>query len=347
MKTPNTKNFSLLISLVISVISVAIIFIAIIYQSSWLAIVFVGLTLFFVLYLVVFYLLNKYIIDHIKPIYELIHHLKMSSYDLFNNVESQDMITQVQSDVTQWAQKKRKEVAKLKASAEFRKEFLANVSHELKTPLFSLQGYVDTLVDGGLDDPEINHKYLVKSQKNIERMIAMVNDLETITRLEAGELQLNFIRFNIQKLINEAIELLELHAGNRNIECIFIDKLAPETKVLADKKMIFEVLSNLISNAVKYGRENGWVKITAFDEHDNKIRIEVTDNGIGISKSLLPRVFERFYRVDKSRSRNQGGTGLGLSIVKHAIKAHHENISVSSEPALGTTFSFTLTKATK
>jgi two-component system phosphate regulon sensor histidine kinase PhoR len=221
---------------------------------------------------------------------------------------------------------------------------VGNVSHELKTPIFNIQGYVLTLLEGGIDDPKINMLYLQRTEKSIDRMISIVEDLESITKLESGELKLNPVNFDIIKLSEEVFDLAQMLANERNISLQFATKSDKPVIVHADKKRIMEVMNNLVGNGIKYGKKKGYVKIGFYDLHET-ILIEVSDNGIGMDKNDLPRVFERFYRVDKSRSREQGGTGLGLSIVKHIIEAHDQTINVKSIVDKGTTFTFTLEKA--
>lgn len=225
----------------------------------------------------------------------------------------------------------------------YRKEYLGNVSHELKTPLFNVQGYISTLLDGAKDEPEILNEYLLKADKNIERMLNIIDDLETISQLESGAMILDYENFDIISVINEVFEQMELSAKSKNIKLI-LESNKSHYLVNADKFRIRQVLINLISNSIKYGKENGITKVTL--QNDNqKIIVSVADNGIGIKEKHLPRIFERFYRVDKGRSREQGGTGLGLAIVKHIIEAHKQTISVQSKIGEGTTFTFTLDEA--
>ena len=235
------------------------------------------------------------------------------------------------------------EIERLRDLEKYRKDFVGNVSHELKTPIFNIQGYILTLLDGGLEDPEINRLYLERTEKSIDRMINVVEDLESITKLESGELKLNPEIFDISKLVEEVFELELREATERGISMNLNLATGKPFLVRADKKRIFEAMRNLIGNAIKYGRRDGHVTV-AFYDMNNLLLTEVNDDGIGIDKKDLPRIFERFYRVDKSRSRTQGGTGLGLSIVKHIIEAHKQKIHVKSVPEGGTTFTFTLEK---
>jgi len=255
-----------------------------------------------------------------------------------------DVLNRVQQDVERWLELKNVEIATLKELENFRKDFLANVSHELKTPLTTLQGYIDTLIDGAVTDPDVNMKYLQRSSFTIERMITMVEDLETITKLEQNTDPLHITKFDFITLVKEVIEIMELKANTRNIRMIIQNHTNAPVYVLADKEKIRQVLINLIDNSIKYGRQSGktFIKIYYFEQN---LLIEIEDNGIGIEEDHLQRIFERFYRVDKSRSREVGGTGLGLAIVKHIIEAHNQHINVRSKVGVGTTFTFTLTLA--
>lgn len=236
------------------------------------------------------------------------------------------------------------EIVHLKELEVFRKEFLGNVSHELNTPIFTIQGYVHTLLEGGIEDEDINILYLQKAAKSIDRLISIVDDLESISRLEAGELILENRTFDIQDLIFDVIESLEMKAKESEIKLISTKPAGQPLYVYADKDRIRQVLVNLIVNSIKYGKSGGTTVITVMNETDI-ITVAVEDNGIGIEKLHIGRLFERFYRVDKSRSRDQGGTGLGLAIVKHIIEAHSQKISVESTPGVSTSFTFTLKKS--
>lgn len=237
------------------------------------------------------------------------------------------------------------EIKILKQNEKYRKEFLGNVSHELKTPLFNIQGYILTLLDGGLYDNDINVKYLERSEKNIERLIFIVRDLETISKLETGELKLICSDFDIKEMILETIDMLTLKASKINID-FKLTAIKEKYYVHADKEKIAQVITNLLSNSIKYGKINGTTEVR-ITENENKISIEIADNGIGIEEKYLTRIFERFFTVDKSRSKKLGGTGLGLSIVKHILDGHQEKITVESIPDKGTVFKFCLSKNEK
>jgi len=307
---------------------------------------FLFLTLFCIAsYFMVLFILNRYINDKIKPIYKTIREVPVSGKkDKLSDIISTTNISDVQKEVEEWARNQTQEITRLKDLERYRKEFVGNVSHELKTPIFNIQGYVLTLLEGGIDDPRINKLYLQRTEKSIDRMISIVADLESITKLESGELTLNFIEFDLVRLTEDVFELAQMLASERNISLQFATKTEKSIMVRADKKRIMEVMNNLVGNGIKYGKKRGHVKVGFYDLHET-ILIEVSDNGIGMDKNDLYRIFERFYRVDKSRSREQGGTGLGLSIVKHIIEAHDQTINVKSVIDKGTTFTFTLEKA--
>lgn len=300
---------------------------------------------FFLIFMGVWMLFQLYINKKLKDIYFTIHHFNASE----NNGPpkevkvTDDFLEKTKYEVEVWSQERKDETERLKKLEVYRKEYLGNVSHELKTPIFNIQGYVLTLLDGGLEDPSINRNYLQRAEKSVERMISIVEDLEAISQLESGELQLELEKFDINTLAREIFESQELRANSRGIKLnpVFIDNR--KNFVIADKFRIRQVLTNLIVNSIKYGKDNGETVVKCNDIGDN-ILVEVADNGIGIPKQDTERVFERFYRVDKGRSRSQGGTGLGLAIVKHIIEAHGQNISVISTEGAGSVFSFTLKK---
>jgi len=281
-------------------------------------------------------------INKIKPIYKIINANKSSEPDFSYDIKDRDIVAEVEEDVSIWAGRKSKEIDHLKKMEKYRKEFLGNVSHELKTPIFNIQGYVSTLLDGGLEDEGINRKYLERSEKSINRLISIVQDLETISHFESGQLELVHENFNIVDLVKEVLEMQEIRAKQRKIK-LQLTGNEKNITVNADRKRIIEVLVNLIVNSINYGKDEGKTTVGFFDL-DDRILVEVTDNGIGISEKCLPRLFERFYRVDKSRSSNEGGTGLGLAIVKHIIEAHGQRVSVRSKTGEGSSFGFTLQK---
>ena len=255
---------------------------------------------------------------------------------------SSNEIHNLSIEILAWIEERKSEIDRLKKLEVYRKEYLGNISHELKTPVFNIQGYVLTLLDGGLEDPSINRNYLMRAEKSVDRMIAMIDDLEAISQLETGELQIEPESFDIIVLWKELLEAQEMQAKEKGI-ALTINEGNKALFVFADRFRIRQVIVNLIVNSIKYGKQGGETKIRFYDAGAN-ISIEVADNGIGIAKVHLPRLFERFYRVNKSRSREQGGTGLGLAIVKHIIEAHNQKIKVMSTEGVGTVFSFNLKK---
>ncbi len=238
---------------------------------------------------------------------------------------------------------KQQEIKALKRAAKYRREFLGNVSHELKTPIFNIQGYVHTLMDGALYDDNVNKKYLQRTSKSIDRLIAIIDDLDSLARLESAELKLEKTSWDIIELIKEVFDSFEVKSQKNKIELILPKKKSP-ILVFADRNQITQVLHNFISNGIKYGKIDGYVKCSLVKKEDH-VLVAVEDNGIGIDEKNIPRLFERFYRVDKGRSREEGGTGLGLAIVKHILETHGEEISVTSKKELGTKFSFSIKTA--
>lgn len=288
--------------------------------------------------------IDRFLYSKVRMLYKAIHDTQVIDKELSKRVKNSDILAEAEREVRVWSEQRGSIVAQLKKQEKFRKEFIGNISHELKTPIFNIQGYILTLLDGGLEDQSINRNYLERTEKSINRMITIVKDLEVISKLESGEIKLMFEKFNIIDLINEVLEMQEIRAKKHGIKLIFKQSTGIPQFVYADKKEIFQVLNNLIVNSIKYGKDKGTTNLEVMNM-DNKVLIEVRDNGIGIESDNLPRIFERFFRVDKSRARNMGGSGLGLAIVKHIIDAHNQNINVSSTYGEGTSFTFTLNKA--
>ena len=296
-------------------------------------------------YLIIEFALRKYIYRKVKLIYKRIHKFKVSPQEKPKDVDMNvDIIGEVGKEVARWIKDQRQEIESLKSMETYRRNFMGDISHELKTPLFNIQGYIHTLLDGALFDEKINRSYLEKAAKNVERLQTIVTDLEAISHLEVGKLMLDMRDFDIKELAQEVFEDLEMQAKDRSIELFFKEGADRPFLVHADRENIRQVLMNLLTNSIKYGKIGGHTKVGFYDMA-NHILIEVADNGIGIAESHLNRVFDRFYRVDKSRSREQGGSGLGLSIVKHILEAHQQAINVRSTPEVGSTFGFTLAKA--
>ena len=290
------------------------------------------------------FVILKYVAYKLKPIYSIVLARNVDVKEIANEIQDKN-VENVGKELTMWADTNDREIARLKETERFRKEYVGNVAHELKTPIFNIQGYISTLLDGGLEDELINRKYLERAENSIDRMINIVDDLDTISKLESGMTGLNMHHFDIVALAKEIAEQAEMEASKSGIEISVkgSESLPSVFWVDADEHYIGQVLVNLIANSIRYGRDRGYTRIKFRDMFD-KILIEVEDSGLGIAKEDQIRIFERFYRADKGRSRVHGGTGLGLAIVKHIVEAHAERITVRSELGVGSTFAFTLKK---
>jgi len=303
----------------------------------------IGVTLcFFISFFIIHYRTQFFIFKGVKEIYDNTKLLEDVSFTP-DNITT-DMAS-LFDEVERYAKRKKIEISSLRIQDEYRRDFLGNVAHELKTPLFTVQGYILTLLDGAIDDKSVRKKYLERADKGVERLIYLVNDLDMITKLEVGDLNINYEYFDIIELVGSTFEMLEMKAALRNITLAFDAPYDEGVMVNADKERIQQLLTNLIENSIKYGKEDGTTEVSVQDLIQNKVLVRVTDNGEGVDKVHLSRLFERFYRVDKSGNRKVGGSGLGLSIVKHIIEAHEERVYVESELGVGSEFSFTLEKA--
>jgi two-component system phosphate regulon sensor histidine kinase PhoR len=300
--------------------------------------------LFVISYLLIRYFTERFIYRHIKLIYKFISQTKATKREEFFNktVLPEKSMREVSEEVEEWAEQKKQEVELLKQNEQYRKEFLQNLSHELKTPIFAVQGYVDTLLNGAVNKEEVAKKFLLNTSKNIDRLVNLVDDLDEISKLESGEQLLYKENFIIQDLIEDVFESLSIKAAAKNIKTSIKKGCELPITVFADKAKIRTVLSNLVDNAIKYGKQNGNVVFSAYKTDQENVLVEISDDGYGISEDHLPRIFERFYRTDLARSRKEGGSGLGLSICKHIIEAHGRQIHVRSTLDVGTTFGFTL-----
>ncbi len=303
---------------------------------------FVSLSL--VSYIIIYVIIQRFVYRKIKLIYKLIYQTKASKREEFyyKSILPQKSIEEVSADVEEWAVQRKEEIEMLQKNEIFRKEFLLNLSHELKTPIFAIQGYVDTLLNGALANPEVNKKFLGNASKNVDRLVNLVDDLDEITKLESGEQLLYQQNFIIQDVIKEVCESLSIKADEKKIKCFIKKGCEMPLTVFADKEKIRQVLINLIDNAIKYGKQNGTIEGSAYKIDGKKVLVEISDDGHGIAEEHLPRIFERFYRTDLARTRKVGGSGLGLSIAKHIMEAHSETMHVRSKTDVGTTFGFTL-----
>lgn len=295
-------------------------------------------------YLIFSYLINVFIKDRLQLIYRSIRKGKFTKENEMRFKLNEDVITNVEHAALKWTEERNNEISKLKEQEEFRREFLGNLAHELKTPVFSIQGYVLTLLDGALEDESVNRMFLERASKATDRITRILDDLDEITRLEVEDLKVQFKPFNIFDLTKDVFESFEIIAKEKNINLKFAKDYSAGVFVLGDKGKIGQVLTNLIGNSIFYGNDGGET-IARFYSVDGIVTIEISDNGPGIEDQYIPRLFERFYRVEKSRNRNEGGSGLGLAIVKHIVESHRQTITVRSTVGLGSTFSFTLDKS--
>ena len=308
---------------------------------DWVTLIFLAVLFFGIAFIIIQIGIEKFIYRRIKKIYDDVSLLESSSF------ASSPITTDIKTltdEIEKFAKDKKIEIDTLRIREEYRKEFIGNISHELKTPLFTVQGYILTLLDGALDDVNVREKYLQRANKGVERLIYIVKDLDLITKLEVGNLNLEYQEFDIIELVKSVFDLLEMKAEKKKIALIFDMNYTHPVYVCADKERIQQVISNLLVNSVKYGYKNGTTEVRVENLIHNKVIIRITDNGEGISNQDIPRLFERFFRVDKSGNRNVGGSGLGLSIVKHIIEAHGEKIYIESVLGEGSEFSFTLEK---
>ena len=341
MKIKTKEGASLWIALLAAVIvAVGMWFLGV----AWWITLCVAVGVFAVMVLVALFIIRKYVAYKLKPIYSIVLSRDVHTSEIFSQLRDK-RVENIGEELTAWADTNDREIARLKEAEHFRKQYLGNVAHELKTPIFNIQGYISTLLDGGLEDELINRKFLERAEKSIDRLINIVNDLDTISKLESNMNRLDMEKFDIVALAKEIAEQAEMEADKKGIRISVkgAENLPSQFWVSADKHFIGQVFVNLIINSIRYGKEGGATRIRFRDMLD-RILVEIEDNGQGIGKEDLPRVFERFYRTDKGRSREQGGTGLGLAIVKHIVEAHGERISVRSEPGVGSTFSFSLRK---
>ncbi len=295
-------------------------------------------------YYLIRFVLESFIYRKIKLIYKFIYQTKANKREetYYKYILPQKGIDEVREDVEKWAEQRSAEIELLKRNEEYRKEFLQNLAHEFKTPIFAIQGYVDTLLNGALENPEVNKKFLENAARNVNRMVSLVEDLDEISKLETGEQPLYKENFVIQDLIKDEFETLSIKLAKRQIKCSIKKGCEAPITVFADKEKIRQVLNNLIVNANKYGKQNGSIVASIYKMDGENVLIEISDDGIGIAEEHLSRIFERFYRTDSGRSRNVGGTGLGLAICKHIIEAHDQTIHVRSKLDVGTTVGFTL-----
>ena len=302
----------------------------------------ISILIFIISFIIIQYRIQGFLFKRFKELYQ---DLDMLDSTQINKSSISTDMDSLMENIEEFAKDKKIEIEALKLKEQYRKEFIGNVAHELKTPIFTIQGYISNLLDGAMDDKELLNKYLKRTDNSVERLSYIIKDLDLITQLESSTMNLNISSFNIIDLIFNIFDHLEIKSSKRNIKLVFDKKYNNEILVSADKERIGQVLTNLLVNSINYGRDKGTTEVSINDLTKEKLIVRVTDNGEGISEEHLPRLFERFYRVDISRSRKHGGSGLGLAIVKHIIDAHNENIYINSKPGVGSEFSFTLQKS--
>jgi two-component system, OmpR family, phosphate regulon sensor histidine kinase PhoR len=329
-----------------ALIALPIAIVILIFNKSWLVALCSLILIFLGCFALLVYILQNYIYKKIKLIYKFIYQTKASKREEFyySDILPKKGIDEVRADVEKWAQQRNADVETLQQNEQYRKEFLQNVSHELKTPIFALQGYIETLLSTPISSEEVKQKFLNNSARNVDRLVNLVADLDEISKLEFGEQQLHFSGFYINELLDDVFTGLSIKAEEKNITYQFKKGAEQSAEVFADKQKIKQVVVNLMENAIKYGKENTAIEAGIYRVDGEKVLIEISDKGEGIAAEHLTRIFERFYRTDEARSRGIGGSGLGLSICKHIIEAHNETIHVRSKLNVGTTFGFTLAK---
>lgn len=297
-------------------------------------------------YLLISFVLERFIYRKIKLIYKFIQQTKATKKEetYYKYVLPQKGMDEVREDVEAWAEERKQEIEMLRHNEQFRKEFLQNLSHEFKTPVFAIQGFVDTLLQGAMNDPEVNKKFLEKTSRNVERLTNLINDLDEISRLERGELVISKTNFIIQDIVRDVYETLSARAEDMGIHCSIKKGCEAPLMVRGDKEKIRQVLNNLVENSIRYGRQGGNIVASMYNTDGRTILVEISDDGIGIPEKYLPRIFERFYRTDEGRRIDVTGSGLGLAICKHIVEAHGQTIHVRSTENVGTTVGFTLEK---
>lgn len=347
MNLKKTYKFAVISALYVTVFATLILYVLLLlfFKIKTINIIEFALAFSTSIYIFSFFVLQfrteKFIFRRVKKLYDEISFLDSNTF--LNQPNTTDL-SEITSQVQQFATDKKLEIETLNDRETFRREFLGNVSHELKTPLFTVQGYISTLLDGAMKDKVLRKKYLERAEKGVERLIYIVEDLDTIAKLETSEGRLEMLPFDIVNLIQNVIDLLEMKANKKDIILTFDDKYFQPILVLGNRDKIQQVVTNLLENSIKYGKIGGSTEIGIENVINNRVLINISDNGEGIEKNNINRLFERFYRVDKSGARSEGGSGLGLAIVKHIIEAHNEKIFVESKFGKGSLFSFTLEK---
>ncbi|MFT7613274.1 MAG: two-component system phosphate regulon sensor histidine kinase PhoR [Parvicellaceae bacterium] len=346
MKFSTPRSVAVFVSLVIGAVGSIIYTVYSIVEGDFNVILLLSLFVLSTIasFIIVYYSLEYFINQKIRLIYRTIRKNKLGSNTKKEFLMGEDILQKVNTEVEDWAKENQAQIEELIAQESFRREYIGNLAHELKTPIFSIQGYILTLLEGGLEDEAVNRKFLERAAKGVDRVTKIIEDLDVITKLEEGRLNLILRSGDIVELAKEVVDSFEMKAQKRNIEVSFNTNYDKPLLVEMDRSGIAQIFTNLINNSLNYGNDGGKTEIR-FHDMDKQILVEVSDNGIGIAEEQFPRLFERFYRVDKSRARNEGGTGLGLAIVKHLVESHGQTINVRSTVNEGSTFSFTLKKA--
>lgn len=342
----NSKSLALLLAISISIITTA--FLSLVEGVSYLALALCLVISFASSNILAFIVLEYFIFSELHKINEQLAKLKDEDFSFLDDINSvgskKTLLSKINREIFSYAKIKQQEIESLKKAEAFRREFIADISHELKTPIFAAQGFVHTLLDGAAKDKNVRNKFLKKAAKSLDGLDRLVQDLLTISKMETGAITMEFEIFNIYDLAQEVFDQFESKAEKKELKLTFAEECPTHLFVYADKQKIYQVLLNLISNALKYKREGEGLVIVNFEEKENEIIVYVQDNGVGIPNEHVKRIFERFYRVDKSRSKDKGGTGLGLSIVKHILDGHNTHIRVSSKVGEGSLFWFPLQK---
>ena len=341
----NSKSVAIFIAATVSIITTA--FLSLVENVPIEGLVVVFLLSFSSSYIITFFTVDIFIFGQIEKIHERISKLNEEKYMFIEEDFTQkkgNPLNRINSEIISYALSKQREIDELKKAETFRREFIANISHELKTPIFAAQGFIHTLLDGAVKDKNVRIKFLKKAAKNLDGLDTLVADLLTISQVETGVIKMEMENFNIHELIQEVYEQFDHKAEKKKTELRFEKKCPSKLIVQADRHKIYQVIQNLVSNAIKYRGDIGAYVLCNLIEHDKEVEIVISDNGIGMAEEHISRIFERFYRIDKSRSRDKGGTGLGLSIVKHIIEAHRSHVRVKSKIGVGSEFSFRLPK---
>ena len=342
----NTKNVSprRLSALTALLLSVPISLGIYLLHQSWQVLIAAFIIIFIGSFGLISFTLERFIYRKIKLIYKFIYQTKASKKEetYYQYILPQKSIDEVREDVEEWAEKQVEEIEMLKRNEQFRKEFLQNLAHEVKTPVFAIQGYVDTLLQGALENPEVNRPFLEKTSRNIDRLVNLINDLDEISKLERGEQVIYKQNFIIQDLVKEVFESLSIKAEQKNIHYGIKKGCESPLTVFADKEKIRQVILNLVENSIKYGKYGGIITASMYITDEQHVLVEISDDGIGMAERHLSRIFERFYRTEEGRSLDITGSGLGLAICKHIIEAHGQTIHARSTEHVGTTIGFTL-----